>query len=154
MNYFTYSEWHMTPQVKILSGIPCSGKSTYAKHLQGQWNWTILSRDEIRLQLFGKNYKQNTKDEKKVNVVFYDLLKESIRIGSNIVIDNTNCKLSYINELKTWFPRDYDVEIVYFPISLLRAYYRNVIRWIKTGKFIPFGVIRSMKRNFDKMNKK
>ena len=34
----------------ILSGIPCSGKSTWAKQfIKGKTDWVIVNRDSIRL---------------------------------------------------------------------------------------------------------
>ena len=55
----------------ILSGIPCSGKSKWATK-QGL---SILSCDSIRKELFGKNYKQNSRDEKVVWSTFYQRLQ-------------------------------------------------------------------------------
>lgn len=141
------------PEVRILSGPPCSGKSTYANELVKNYGWVILSRDDIREETFGKKYKQNSRDEKKVNIVFFGRLKEHIQERLNVIIDNTNCKISYINELKTWFPKDYDIKIVYFNVPLWKLYVRNVTRWIKSGKFIPFRVIKQMHVNFKKLPK-
>lgn len=135
----------------ILSGIPCSGKSTYRKkYLKG---FTGLSRDECRLTLFGKNYKQNSYGEKRINIFFDYLLEGYCKQKDDICIDNCNCKLSYINNILLQLPDTYEVEIKYFPIPLWKAYIRNVLRYIKTGKYIPISVIKNMKKNFDKLNK-
>jgi predicted kinase len=125
------------PKCLILSGIPTSGKSTFAK----KCGFSTLSCDEIRKEL---------KEEKLVWDKFY---RELNYMDVNICIDNTNCKLSYINEIKENLNKNvkWDIEIKKFPVTLHAAYYRNIIRYLKTGKFIPFKVIKSMYKNYNNL---
>ena len=40
------------------------------------------------------------------------------------------------------------VEIKKFETSLLNSYYRNIKRWLFTGKWIPLDIIKNMKKNY------
>lgn len=134
----------------ILIGIPTSGKTTYAlKQRQ-----IILSRDNLRESYFGKKYKQNNNSEKIITDKFWEHFNKICRSEQNFIIDNTNCNEKYLNEychaLDTY---GYSYSFKYFDISLKKAFYRNIIRWIKTGKYIPFNVIKNMKKRFDKLKR-
>ena len=133
----------------ILSGIPNSGKSSWAEE-QGL---PIISCDKIRLELYGKDYKHNTWCEIHVWDKFYQLLVlESSLEKESFIVDNTNCKNIYISRIKDIVEQyNYEVEIKKFPISLTKAYYRNIKRWILTGKYIPFKVINNMQKNYKKL---
>lgn len=138
----------MKPQFKILSGIPTSGKSTYCNKYKD--DFAILSRDGIREVLYGKRYKQNNESERRITKVFNNALNSLLGDGKNIIIDNTNVKEAYINSfLKTieQYP-DYDVEIIFFDIPLWKAKYRNIIRYTKTGKWIPNKVMNAMYNSY------
>lgn len=125
------------PKCIILSGIPCSGKSTFAKKCE----FPVLSCDEIRLEL---------KNEKLVWERFY---RELNYLDTNICIDNTNCKQEYINKIKQNLNKNltWDIVIKKFDISLQKANYRNIIRFIKTGKWIPIKVLSNMYKNYNKL---
>lgn len=118
----------------------CSGKSTFAK----QCGFPIISCDEIRKEI---------KNEKEVWKLFYKSLN---KWDKNICIDNTNCKIEYINSiLKNLNPNiTWEVEIKRFDISLWKAHYRNVIRFLKTGKWIPLKVMNRMYKNYKNLWKK
>jgi len=135
--------------ITILSGIPCSGKSTWAN----KQKQPILSRDQIRLDLFGRGYKQNNIDEQKINIEFWKIFDMFINSKTNFIIDNTNCRKKYINEIekRIIFNSDYITKIKYFECPLYIAYIRNIIRYFKTGKWIPFKVIKNMEFNYKKM---
>lgn len=145
------------PKCLILQGIPTSGKSTWAKKHQlissmmGE-SWCIISCDEIRKTFNNKKYKFNKQIEDKVWDHFYKLVERRALLGNNIIIDNTNLKQAYINTIAYLLPDNYTVQIKCFPISLPKAYIRNYIRWIKTGKWIPLKVIKTMYKNYKKIN--
>lgn len=129
-------------KVYILSGAPLSGKSTWAK----KQNLPILSCDDLRMNysVNGK-YVFDPKIEKEIWLNFYYKITQ---IDENFIIDNTNCKFGYINKIKENLSENYEVEIVKFEISLITSYYRNIKRWIFTGKFIPFKVIKKFKQDY------
>ncbi len=136
----------------ILSGIPCSGKSSWVKdNLKIDYHGykcDIISCDKIREELFGKNYKYTKNNEERVWDVFY--YKITLQTHS-FIIDNTNCKQKYINKIKSCLIGEWDIEIKRFDIPLWKAYYRNILRYLFTGKWIPFKIIKNMKKNYDSL---
>jgi predicted kinase len=128
----------------ILIGPPCSGKSTFVKQFNVYPNqYLVLSCDEIR----------KTKGiwESLVWITFYQKLEQCVFHGFDIIIDNTNCRKKYINEIIKRLSKDYTVEYKLFDIPLYRLYYRNINRYISTRKWIPFNVINSMKKNYNQI---
>ena len=90
------------PQLLIYSGLQASGKSTKAR----EWvakdpehrfrvNW-----DELRLQLFGPDWKWNHSDEQKMKAESWDITKTYLEGGYSVVIDNTNLTTSVRNYWK------------------------------------------------------
>lgn len=138
------------PNCYILIGIPCSGKSTYVKKVPYDVNdpITILSCDSLRTDLFGKKYTFSQQNEKRVWDTFYDLIQLNSDRKKDIIIDNTNCKRLYINKIEAKLSSDYKVHYIWFPIPLWKAYLRNYIRYIFTGKWIPLQVMKNMHKNF------
>lgn len=135
------------PKCIILSGAPLSGKSSWAK----KQNLSILSCDQLRLERFNGKYVFDHKIEKEIWADFYQ------RVGlftKDFIIDNTNCKQSYINKIKESLNNDVNgwlIEIKQFEVGLYTSYYRNIKRWLFTGKWIPFKVIKDMKNNYKKL---
>lgn len=129
--------------VNILIGIPTSGKSTWAK----KQNLPIISCDEIRKE-FGTNY--DPKLEKLVWDCFYRRISE---MKEDFIIDNTNCKIGYINKIKETIGKDFKIEYIWFSISLWKAFLRNIIRYFKEDKWIPIDVLKNMFKNFNKLKK-
>lgn len=149
--------------VIILCGIPTSGKSTWATKLTKNApydrddfrSYYILSRDQLRIDIYGKNYKPTQEKEKFITGRFNSLLDKLIQYKRPIILDNTHCKESYLKEaLKRFAGTGYIVRIKFFDIPLWKAYYRNIKRYLMTGKWIPVKVIKQMKANYDKINKK
>jgi len=129
------------PKCYILIGMPTSGKSTWAKK-QGL---PIISCDEIRKE-FGTNY--DPEQEKMVWDCFYKRLP---LFTKSFIVDNTNSKSGYINKIKECLGKDFEIEYVWFDIPLWKAYYRNVVRYLIQGKWIPFKVLDSMYNNYNKL---
>jgi predicted kinase len=132
------------PKCYILSGAPLSGKSTWAKK-QGL---PIISCDELRKIYTGGTYKFDPKIEKEIWQDFYYRIA---CMEKTFIVDNTNCKQTYITKIMRELPVTFEVEFVRFEIPLWKSYYRNVIRWMFTGKWIPLKVIKNMKRNYKQL---
>lgn len=86
-------------KVKIMVGLPRSGKSTKAKELVE--NGVILDCDRIREMLTGADRDKGFRpqNEKIVWSVFEDLWKQSLSLGRDVIIANTNCNLNILKEL-------------------------------------------------------
>ena len=85
-----------------------------------------------------------------------DELVELVNNNTNvdIIIDNTNCKYTYYIKIFTLIKdkSQWEVEVIKFNHSLWKLYLRNIIRYIKTGKFIPFKIIKIMKHNYNELD--
>lgn len=141
------------PKVKILCGIPCSGKSTYSRTFKG---WKVISRDQIRLDYFGKGYKHSPQAENEVTDLFNSELDTAIYHKTNIIVDNTHAREKYLNELLKRFENtEYEIKIKFFDVPLWKAYYRNFVRRFREGKhkWIPMKVLKRFKQNYDKIDK-
>lgn len=148
----------MSSKVIILSGIPGSGKSTWAKKYQSTNSWytRILSRDTIRENAFSQPYIYTKQNEDTVTRMFDILLNSYLTDKLDVIIDNTNCKDFWIkSHLKTIlenFP-EYKVYIKYFYVPLWKAAWRAYWRKRRTGKDVPYSVIKDMHRSFKKMDR-
>ena len=80
----------------IMRGVSGSGKSTYARNT----GYYIVSRDIIRQQ-FGATEKTvlSKENEKLVTQIEYDLVREALYRGQNVVVDDTNTTISNARKL-------------------------------------------------------
>jgi predicted kinase len=137
-------------KIIILMGVPCSGKSTWARsrHLSTY----IVSRDTIREEMFGKGYKMSSRNEDKVSWMFNYKVGLALANHNIAVLDNTHCKEKYLDDLIKRYEATCDIKIVRFPCPLWKALTRNVTRWLSTGKWIPPRVIMTMYKNYVAIN--
>lgn len=82
--------------VKILQGLPASGKSTYAKELVAQ-GFKRVNRDELRLMLDLGQW--SPANEKLVSRIEREVIRSSIRNGHNMVVDNTHLTSRSVKDL-------------------------------------------------------
>ena len=146
----------MKKKLIIYSGIPCSGKSTTAKNYLGLSNGgLVVSRDTLRETYFGDNYNYSKSNEQFISDKFDEIMDHSIEnpLIKYIIIDNTHCKEKYLDNLIKIYGKVFDIQIVFFELTLFKAYYRNFVRFFKTGKWIPINVIKNMYSNYNKINK-
>jgi len=149
----------MNKNIEILVGIPCSGKSTYtSKKTEYDFVESVvcISRDEIRERIGGKNYIHTSTSELEVTKMFnfefeYYL---SSRLTHTIILDNTHCKEGYIDEIIKKYGSQNNIEIKFFDIPLWKAHIRNILRYFKNRKWIPFKVMNQMYKNYNKINRK
>lgn len=146
--------------IEILVGIPCSGKSTYCWMEVNTKPLVIsISRDEIRengRSFPNQPYKITKENEDKVTRLFNQYLDDYLKVSNytRIILDNTHCKEGYIDEVIKKYGTQYHIKITFFKCSLIKAYYRNIMRYFFDGKWIPFRVINQMYKNFNKINRK
>lgn len=69
----------------VLIGLPGSGKSTYAKTLEGK----LFSSDEYREKITGDSSDQSAND--KVFKQLYSDIRETMKTGEDCIFDATNC---------------------------------------------------------------
>lgn len=141
--------------ITILCGIPCSGKSTFANCVLGEVDHPgiVLSRDSIRDKY---NLHQYTHESESKVTEYYNMQLDEVIQDSNvefIILDNTYCKTKYIDYIINTFSEEHFVTIIFFDISLIKSYYRNIKRFLTTGKWIPFKIINNMYKSYNKIDK-
>lgn len=138
----------------ILVGIPCSGKSSYTDEIRDH-HTEIISRDDLRLRVYGRDYVPTREKEEYITKMFNRELALCLNDSqcNLIILDNTHCKERYINEVLHSYRKVCHIELVFFDISLIHAQIRNILRRIKTGKWIPWEVMKNMHSNYCKLNR-
>lgn len=123
-------------KIIILSGISNSGKSTFAATTV-QYNpekYIIVNRDKCRELCYG--YTEETVKEyylrsdfnyleNQITAVQDNLINFWLKRGKDVIIDNTNLKLSYIKYFDKF---EVETEVIYFDITFKEALTRNMGR--------------------------
>lgn len=119
--------------IKILIGIPTSGKSTWCvKFLRDNSNWVRVNRDYFRLMLRNENFCE-PKIENLITKLSNQAVHSAITSKLNVIIDNTNLKEKYIQQFIDEFKYSADIEYQVFDISLDKAIERDTNRKASVG---------------------
>lgn len=77
--------------VVVVSGLPCSGKSTLAEHLRLTTGWQLLAKDAFKESLFASHGIGGREWSRKLSVEAYELLfsqaLNSVRSSSSCIIE-------------------------------------------------------------------
>lgn len=78
------------PKLVVLTGLPASGKSEAAQFLSREYGYEVLSTDESRQRLFGKDYgdMRKTEEEGIVRETIDYAKRYHLARGLNVVIDS------------------------------------------------------------------
>lgn len=122
------------PKLIICIGIPASGKTTWVNDkIKNNKHIVAVSRDKFRLML--KDAQVCTPDvEKLINKLFVETCKQALISGKDVIVDNTNCRESYINDLIEPLQYYADIDYRVFDISLSTAIERDNNRQAKVGE--------------------
>lgn len=127
-------------KVILTIGIPCSGKSTWAKQfVKDNPSWIRVNRDDIR-EMIKSNFVLNSKGEDYVTVIQTEMIDNALMMNYNVIVDNTNLKIEYIEAICEQVKYKADVEFKLFPIELKEALKRN---W-KRHRIVPDDIINRM----------
>ena len=92
----------MIPKFIMMVGLPCSGKSTEAKHLANQHNTTVFSSDALREELFNDINHQS--DNELLFKELHKRIKNCLASGNSAIYDATNIsykrRMAFLAELK------------------------------------------------------
>ena len=121
-------------KVVLNVGIPASGKSTFAeKFVSENRDYVRVSRDEFRLML--KNAQMcEPKVENMISKLMDNAIISALNSRLNVIVDNTNLKIEYINHFIDLVKYKADVEFKIFDIPLKTALERDSNREMKVGK--------------------
>lgn len=86
------------PKIIFLKGLPASGKSTWAKEQIASGNYLRVSKDSIREEMLGPWTKRK---EKEVVRVRNELIRLGIKLGKNVIIDDTNLNPTHERTIRT-----------------------------------------------------
>lgn len=126
----------------ILIGIPCSGKSTYAKKFLYKTNTIVISSDEIRKELTG-TYKYSPEHNEIVFEIAKSRIYAALSDGYDVIWDATNIYKKYRKDfIKIGKVTNAELIAIVFNIPLQVCLNRNAQRNHDTK--LPNTVIRKM----------
>lgn len=139
------------PNLNILVGPSCSGKSTLARKRADE-GYYIVSRDNFREMLFG-TYRMGTKEEEKlVSELVKGTVILTLSMGKSVTLDNTHLDLKYIKQALADYNDFADVFISF--MSLVETKWlieRSNLRGATTGKYIPANVIEQQNKKYKEL---
>lgn len=119
--------------IKILIGIPASGKSTFAKEfVLNNSNWVRVCRDEFRYALKNQQVCE-PKIEDLITKLVVDTTRSALNKNLNVILDATHVREKYINAIVEEFKYEADIDYQLFDISLNKAIERDATREKKVG---------------------
>lgn len=135
-------------EIRILVGVPGSGKTTIAKELlKKNPNLVKVSRDDIRKSL-KDSYVVDEKTEKLVSSIQDSMIRVALVNETDVVLDNTNCKAKYIKETIEKFGKEARIvlQVVGAELSIKEIKEQNKRR--DPDKVVPEEVIDRMYNGF------
>lgn len=131
-------------KILILIGIPASGKSTWAReYVRKHANYVRVNRDDFRSMLKDAAMCEN-KIEDMITSLTFKVIESALMKRLNVIVDNTNLKRKYIDEIIERFKYQADIDYQVFDISLKKAIERDGGRDTKVGE----GVIKKMYESY------
>jgi predicted kinase len=131
-------------EVILCIGIPASGKSTWSmEYVKKNPNYIRVNRDDYRIMLKDQPVCEPKVENYITKCVNNDILT-GLHSGFNVIVDQTNCKAKYIEELCDLVKHFAIVKYRIFDISIDKAIERDKNRKYMVGEV----VIRRMHKNY------
>jgi hypothetical protein len=135
-------------KIIILVGPPNSGKTTWSKDFMSKnLDCVKVSRDDFRQMFFGK-WAITNKMENVITDIQNNTVDTFLKNGVDVILDNTHCRLKYINDVIDRYSKDYDIIFKVFDVDKHTLMARNEYRGKVDGKYIPDTVMENMINNF------
>jgi predicted kinase len=73
----------------LMIGLPCSGKTTYAKELSVREKALLLTPDVWQLKLFGQDFPgpYHDKRHREIESIMWDVAKSVLSLGTSVILD-------------------------------------------------------------------
>jgi len=73
----------------LMIGLPCSGKTTYARQLAQETSALVLTLDVWHIILFGDDAEHQDHDERHMRVerIMWDVAQHVLRLGGDVILD-------------------------------------------------------------------
>lgn len=112
----------------MLKGLPASGKSTYAKELVSK-GWKRVNKDDLRGMIDDGKWSKGNEEIVKSSQI--DLVQKFIRLGKDVVIDDTNF---HYEDFWKQFSKDMGVEfeVKFFDVPMVECIERDAKRGDKS----------------------
>jgi tRNA uridine 5-carbamoylmethylation protein Kti12 len=145
------------PYVLILIGPPLSGKSTWINKNFSDKEVTVISRDQLVLDVYGEddyNAAFKNVDQKKVNRLLEQSFVDANDNKENVIVDMTNMTSKRRRTTLNNFDDDYTKIAVIFPILDWDEFIkRNKKRELEENKTIPEHLLKNMISSYQPINK-
>ena len=126
------------PNKKVILniGIPGSGKSTETENfLAKNPDWMKVGRDDFRFMLRNQPF-LDFKAENMITDMVVQSARKALLTGYNVIIDNTNCRLTYINAMIEALGDLADIDYRYYDTPVDTCIERDSKREKKVGETI------------------
>jgi predicted kinase len=138
------------PSVTLLIGHPLCGKSTWIR--QSGSSAAVVSRDALVLEAYGSDDYDaafGSVDQKKVDEMLKQRLKECASAGIDCIVDMTNMTAKRRKHTLSFFGKEYTkIAVVFEPLDMDEIKRRDDKRKAEENKSIPLGVIESMIKSY------
>lgn len=140
----------MTAKLTLTSGLPASGKSTWAEaQVTANPEITVrVNKDDIRTELFGWEYHSgnfNNADERLVSAVERERVQQALSDGKHVVSDNTYLSPKTVRKMAL-LAKEHNakIDVVSFNVPLDECKRRNTARGAAGGRKVPDFVMDGM----------
>ena len=99
--------------ITVMRGLPGSGKSTWAQQEATETGSIVVSRDQIRKDLFNQAGRLTHEQEQVVSNVEDQLVATYLKAGKQVIIDAMHLRPKYIRK---WYKFSNDVTIQEMPV--------------------------------------
>ena len=143
-----------TPTVYVLVGLPCTGKSTWARRALEQNPVEYISRDQF-IDEYAKEHGITYHsafgkiDQKRVDSDYYKNIKKIIAKDKSVIVDKTHLNRKSRKNTLRLFPNYYRKVAIVFDIDESK---RIEYEKKRSEKQIPQNIIDSMKKSFNISN--
>lgn len=127
------------PKIIMLKGLPGSGKSSWAKQKVAEnGNYIRVSKDDIRETMF---VNWTPKKEKSVLKIRDALIREGVRMGKNVIVDDTNLNPiheSHLKELAKELEVSFETNQSFLKVSVEECIERDLKREKSVGQKVIY----------------